>query len=405
MIPRQPLDSAPRKRRGVEKGGGLASTRIMKRMEERVRIRILIQVFILAILGTTVGAGYDVPKPDRDPRPSTEEQARLITEGVALHEQGKFDEAIRLYRLVLEENPDNVDALWEWSLSLSAQGDHVGSLGVCRRGARYRSPALGGFYGMMANCLDDLGRQKDALKVYEAGLKILPVDQDRQRAMLCFNMAVTLVRLDKPEKARDSLKRAVVLNPSHPGSHLLLARLYQSGGYRIPALLAAARFLSLEPATQRSGQARQIFLAMLQQGVSSGEDGSKINILVNDKAKKDEGDFTVLEVGLQMAMALQFSSEVEKAGKSQVRKVVDCFDRFLAMLAGGRLDKEPGFVSLYYVPYFSELQKQGFAEAFTYSIFSGAGNEEVDAWLRDNAAKAGGLEAWSKSYRWPDLKE
>jgi hypothetical protein len=56
-------------------------------------------------------------------------------------------------------------------------------------------------------------------------------------------------------EAKEQLKRAVELNNAYPSPHYLLSEVFMGTKYRIPALLAAIRLLSLEPNSQRSERA------------------------------------------------------------------------------------------------------------------------------------------------------
>jgi hypothetical protein len=59
-----------------------------------------------------------LPKPDCIPAPPTPEQAELVREGTALHDQKNYEGGIAEYRQVLAENPWEVNALYELSYSL-----------------------------------------------------------------------------------------------------------------------------------------------------------------------------------------------------------------------------------------------------------------------------------------------
>jgi tetratricopeptide (TPR) repeat protein len=348
-------------------------------------------LFGLAISAAAWGGA--LKKPDRTPVESTPEQQRRIQEGIRLHDGGKFNEAIALYREVLRENPDNLSALYELAYSQAENKDLTGSLETARLGARYRSDILAWFYMQMGNCLDQLGRSKESIKVYEQGLKLMP-----RNAMLYYNMAISYSSLGKTEKARDCLKHSLELNPNHASSHLALGTLYNKGGYRIPAILALMRFLGLEPKSDRAANARRILLEELQGSVKVGAQ-DQINILMNMDAKKDEGDFTTLDLILNMAVAGMYLEDKKELG--QVRKLVGCIESFLGMMGeSGQKDKKPGFVARYYMPYFKFLSEKGLAETYAYLILEGSGNEEIAAWLKENSAKVYEFQLLNEDYRW-----
>ncbi|MBK9767183.1 MAG: hypothetical protein IPP63_09275 [Chloracidobacterium sp.] len=71
-------------------------------------------------------------------------------------------------------------------------------------GAKYKSDELAMFYSIMANCLDDVGKSDDALKIYREAESMFKGDigMARHLASVYYNIGVTLVRqrnMRKPE--------------------------------------------------------------------------------------------------------------------------------------------------------------------------------------------------------------
>ena len=136
-----------------------------------------IAVLIVAlVLLAKVSWAQKLEAPKLEPTPSTESQQQLIKEGVALHDQGGYDGAISRYEQVLRENPSNVEALYEMSFSYYLKQDCQKALEMSFKAAQYKSDLLGRIYGQIGNCQDDLGRPKEAIETYKAGLKLLPAN-------------------------------------------------------------------------------------------------------------------------------------------------------------------------------------------------------------------------------------
>lgn len=359
--------------------------------------RIGLTIFV--ILTSVYGLSAQIDAPKLTPVPSTENQERLIREGVVLHDQKDYDGAIRKYEEVLKENPDNVLALHELSYSYSSKGEFKKSLDVAYRGAMYKSRLLMAFYLSIANNLDELGEPKKAIEVYKAGIKASP-----DMAKLHYNLAITYLKIKEPEDARRSLKRSVNLDPNHPSSHLVLGDLFYRGGYKTPALLAMSRFLVLEPNSKRSASAYKIVLNVLQGGVSVDDKSGHINIMLEKSPKTDEGNFEVIDLTMGLAKA---SDSLEKnKGKSTAELAVEQLNTFLSILS--ELDEKENrskFVFVYYLPYFSELKKRNYVEPFYYYISKSGNNPEVQKWLDGNFRRVSEFLTWSKQYRWPTIKE
>jgi hypothetical protein len=348
----------------------------------------------IVLLFSAYAIAAQVESPKLTPVASTENQQSLIREGVALHDQGKYDAAIAKYEEVLKENPDSVDALYEISSTYAAKKDYQKSLEFAYRGTRYKSNLLGGFYMEIGANLDDMGDSKKAIELYKAGIKFAP-----NVALLHFNLAITYTRIGKLEEARKSLKNSLSLNPNHASSHLVLGGLFYKGDYKTPALLALSRFLVLEPESERSADAYRIFKEILQGGVSQDKDSKQINILVNMSSKKDEGDFDAIDMTIGLTKAGDYLEE--NKGKTASQLAVEQLNTYLAIL--GELNSKGNqskFVFKYYVPYFTELKKRNYVEPFYYYISRSSDNPEVKKWLDENSRQVDEFLNWSKQYQW-----
>lgn len=350
---------------------------------------------VFLILALTRASAQQIESPKLSPSPSTDKQAALIKEGVALHDQGDFDGAIRKYEEALAENPANVAALYELGFSYSMKKDYKKSLETAYRGAQYKSEMLGGFYLLAGNNLDQLGDTKKAVEVYKSAIKVLP-----NNSLIHYNLALAYKHLNKPDEVKKSLKTALLLDPQHPSSHLALAAHYFDNEYRTPALFAAARFLTLEPKTARAAAALKIVQDVLRGGVSAGSKPNEINIFVNMNAKKDEGDFGSLDLMLGLSSAVGHTEKSK--GKSEMQLLVEQVDTVLAILSetGAKKDQST-FVFKYYVPYFVELKQKNFVEPFVYYTFQQSNNKEVGDWLSANSGRVMQFLIWSKQYQWP----
>jgi tetratricopeptide (TPR) repeat protein len=344
-------------------------------------------------------AAGKLPKPDRVPTEPTPEQVALVREGVALHDQGRFADAIAKYKQVLARNPWEVRALHELAFTQFASKDYRGALETARLGAQCRSKSLAGFYQMIGSALDELGKGKEAIETYRAAIKMEP-----GMGLLHYNLAISLRRAGQPAEAKDAVEQGLESDPNHASSHALLGEVYQEMGYRVPAIMAYSRFLVLEPESPRAGQVLTKLSGLLSQGASKGKE-NQINIFMQapSKSRQDEGDFGGADLGLSMALALDFMKKPEEAKeppKSPFQKLASLY-----VMLGATLDNSKpkgGFAAAYYAPYFSALHKAGHTESFVAHAWKAGKVEGASDWAAANEAKIGAFLAWSKSYQWPE---
>ena len=236
-------------------------------------------------------------KPDFNVVPTFEKHVALIQKGISLHDEGDYDGAIEAYRRVLDENPDDISALYELAFTYFKKKDYTNCIRTAKSGTEYFSELLARFYVVWGSCLDESGKPNKAVKIYRSALRQSPTDH-----LLHYNLAVTYKNLGKSKEAVRHFKKAIDNDPNYASSHLALAEQYVAQGHRIPALLAFARFLILEPDSARAGVALQSLHSILA-GQTSQDGDNKITIFMNPNANSDEGDFMVAETMLSVITA------------------------------------------------------------------------------------------------------
>lgn len=352
------------------------------------------QPLVVLVLAISCAA-QNIGDPKLTPAPQSDKHRQLLREGVGLHDGRDYDGAIAKYQEILKENQDDIEAIYELGFSYFMKRDYRKSLEIGYRGAQYKSSLLQRFYVLIGNNLDHLGQSDKAVKVYRQGIKRFP-----DEVQLHYNLAITLLAANKPDDAKKALKQAVYVGPEHPSSHAALCQIYQRGNYKIPALMAACRFLVLEPNTTRSEAALRLVKDLLESGAKRGSEPNQISVMIDASGKTDEGDFTATTAALSLLSATRFLEESK--GKDPTRLLVNTLSTLLAIMSEGESDKKnSGFALQYYQPYFSEMAKRKLVEPFCYYIAQSAKSEEVSQWLAQNAGRVREFLAWSKSYRWP----
>ncbi len=355
---------------------------------------IVLCIALLSLVSLDVD-GQKPVKPTLTPKPATAEQDQAIRQGIALHDAKRYNEAIEKYEKVLAENPDCTLAIYELSLSLYAKGDRTKAMETAYRGSKYKADELPLFYGMMANAIDDVGKPEEAIKLYRDAIKMLEDDRsfDKHQSSLYYNLGVTYVRQKKYVEARSELKKAVEYNHAYASPHYLLAVVYNGTKYKIPAVLAASRLISLEVNSQRSRQAAAIIAAAIKAPEKDEKTGS-FNIFMDMSAPKDEGDFAMYDL---MLGTLLVRNEKDDKGKSDQQMFVEAMDTLVALLSEDKKLRST-FVGKTYVPFLVELKKKGLTTPFAYLVLHHTGDKVALAWLNENPSKLSALTDWAKDY-------
>ncbi|MFN7975494.1 MAG: tetratricopeptide repeat protein [Acidobacteriota bacterium] len=308
-------------------------------------------------------------------------QKEQLQKGVELHEKGDFDGAIAVYKAVLKENPKNVVAFYEMALTYESKGDQAQCIATVDAALKLPAidPAIESNLVMCkANCLDESGRQDEAIKTYEAGIKKSPDDPQ-----LLFNLAITRLQRGENAAARKLLQHDAEVAPLHASAHFQLAAAYAGDDYRAPAVLALMRYLTLDPSSRRSQVAATRLVAMLQESAGTPPAGSEdlrfVEALISP---------SILSARVAQAPEAKGAGELEKA-RISLKAIVD-------ILADHKADQHAGvWIWSQYVPFFAELKEKGHLETFSYVALGTLDVPGGNDWLGKNDAKVKALLAWS----------
>ncbi|MBX3299338.1 MAG: tetratricopeptide repeat protein [Acidobacteria bacterium] len=357
-----------------------------------MKLKIISLLIVCLVAGSA--AAQKLPKPTQLPTALTEAERAELARGVALHDAKKYDEAIAVYDAILKLNPDAVVAIYEKALTQYEMKNLNAAMTTAYSGAKYKSEELPLFYGIMAHCLDDVGKPDEAIAVYREAEAMLSTERSMKPhlANIYYNLGVTYVRLKKYSEARAELKKAVENNFSYPSPHYLLSVVWGNTGYKVPALMAALRFVSLEYNTGRTGPAAATIETILKPA-EKGPDGKTV-INLNLAAPKDEGDFGLYEMLLPTLMMV---GDKKDPNKTEAEKFVGALSSLVSMIAEDK-DLPKTFVGRTYVPFLAEMKKRDLVPTFGYMILFIRGNAEAKAWLQRNDDKLGRLFTFASEY-------
>lgn len=361
--------------------------------------KTLLTLALLTLLAAAIPA-QKIEKPKLTPVPPTDVQRVLIDEGIAFYARKRFDEAIRKHEQVLRENPDCVEAMYELAVSLFNKPDLVKSDEVARKGAQYKSEKLALFYSLIASNLDDNGKGEEAIALFKSAAKILKDDKSltSQLGEINYNLGVTYFRRKQYTEAREVLKDGVSANFTHPGANFLLAEIFTGTKYKIPGLMAAARYLGLDQKNQpRVKRAAAIILDRLKKPEEDEKTGN-INIFLDMGAPKDEGDFGMYE--LLTSMTGISTDEDKKANKTENQIFIESLSSLISMLGEDKKLRST-FVGKTYIPYLDAMRKAGYHETLGYLVLQTSGNSDASKWTAANPKKVLEFYEWSRAYQPP----
>lgn len=164
--------------------------------------------------------------------------APLLQQAVALHQQGKLQEAQALYQHILDLAPRQFDALHLSGVIARQQGRPERAVELISD-ALTIDPMHATARCNLGAALQDMGRTQDALASYDLAVQLNP------RYSLAFsNRGNTLRKLGRLEEALDSYDRALAIRPDYPEAWCNRAIALQDLDRPGEALVSAERALA-----------------------------------------------------------------------------------------------------------------------------------------------------------------
>ncbi len=319
---------------------------------------------------------------------------RMVLEGIALHDKGDYDGAIKKYDEALKLDKNYFDAYYEKSYSLYALGKAKDCLNLSKDIIKKfpEHPMLNAVYIQYGSVLDDMGRPKDAIEVYDEGIKKFPNDY-----LLYFNKGLTFQKLGRVEEALIEYQHALKLKPLHSSSNYYTGMLLQ-GQNKIPALLAYCTFLAIEPNSKRSKDGLVSINSII--GMNIKKEGNNNTIFLDvsgfDKKKNPENNFSTVEF---MFSLVSTSKEIDSLSKTPADKLSVKLQMLINSL--DNKDKEnKGFYWEHYAPFFQAMKEKDHVGTLARLIYLSSGDEENTQWVADNEKAVEEFYDWIKAYKW-----
>jgi tetratricopeptide (TPR) repeat protein len=346
-------------------------------------MRRLIVLMTILILAAALPAGLC------GAAPNTERDA-LMKKGVELHDAGSYKAAIETYQQILEKNPRDANALYEISNSYLALGDFKNCLDFAQRSLAIQTSAY--TFSMVASCQDELNDVDGALATFARAMQSYPGD-----VMLNFNYAVTLTRQNRSAEAKQHLQTAIKADPRYPSPVYVYANMLDAEQNPVGAFYLWLRFLTLEPASQRSHEVAQKLYALVSP-TKDGEGSKDTTVTLKAGSSKHDGFPADLAT---MQMFFHVTVKTGSGDKSVTATPAATFVSTAKVLLGlFRKNIEDNASDLRSFEWQTAgvplmvLEKKKLTEAFLYYIAALANVEGGREWLKDHTTEFDGLKQY-----------
>ncbi|MEX2125266.1 MAG: sulfotransferase [Woeseia sp.] len=213
------------------------------------------------------------------------------------HKEGRLEEAERLYREVVRDNPNNVDALRMLGRIAVSAGRNTDAERLYRRAVKL-APDFAGAITELGRVLKEQNRFEESIECFE---RVIELEPDNAQAH--FQLAGALAPAALTYRAIESYEKALELQPKFPGATLGLGHVLKTVGRQDEAIAAYRECIRLRPdngesywslANLKTYRLTDDDIAAMEKSLANKEltDQSRVNFLYAlAKAHEDRGDF------------------------------------------------------------------------------------------------------------------
>jgi antitoxin component YwqK of YwqJK toxin-antitoxin module/Flp pilus assembly protein TadD len=293
--------------------------------------------------------------------------SELLDNGIKLYKQGKYKDAVAVYKEISRSDTNYKKALHELAYTYYSDSNFEASKYYAEEGLKRFPEEAVNWYNLLANAYDDLGDHQKALDYYDRIIM-----ENKNNADGYFNKGVTLYRLQKYEEAKTNLQQCIIVNPFYVSAHYFLGNIAMEEG-RIPeAMMSYVTNLIMDPGNRYLTKSIQALSGITQMY----DDVSKK--AVRRKPSKTD-DFEMLQEIIVSKIALDKQYKLRASLEDPIVRQLQVLSEKIEY---NGTDK--GFWMNFYAPFFSMLLTKDQFEPFVYHVFSKLNIKSIINYVSNN---------------------
>jgi tetratricopeptide (TPR) repeat protein len=314
-----------------------------------------------------------------------------LRQGHSLHEQGAYDEALAIYRSILQAHPTEPYSLYEMAYTLNAQREPRQAQALLER-------VIAGGGGPLVDAFLLLGAIHDGLGELGLGERAfrLGLERFRDNASLHYGLGVNLLAQGKGGDATSELIANLVVRPDHARGWAVAGDALWTTNNWAWALLGWARSLTLDLDVPSS----KLYAERLWKRLFAGVDVREKTLRVPPVADDADREYKHAE---NIAVAVTAAGRYRKwATRSDAEFFVLGLARIVLILgefaAKGDVPPSRQFWQQHLHKFFATAGESDALETAAYVIRAPLDDPSTSAWLDSHAPEVQRFRAWSKTF-------
>jgi antitoxin component YwqK of YwqJK toxin-antitoxin module/Flp pilus assembly protein TadD len=281
----------------------------------------------------------------------------IIQNGVKLHEEEKYLEAIKQYDRIVTIDPSYVTAQYEKAMSLIAlkKNDEARKLfeTLFDNNQMKEEPNL---FTLYASFLSDNKEYDKSETIFKAGEKYMSNSTN-----FLYNHAILKVRKEERQATVDLLKKILTINPNSASAHYLMGLICLEDGKIVEGTMALMSYLVIAPTGSKAND------VILKLNKKYGENFLEKSKLTYTKSGDNFEEIeTILRNQLPLRKAYKINSEID-----------DIIIRQIQAISEYSVEHKmgDGFFENIYIPWIKDMYQKGKFEGFTYYMLLSMEND------------------------------
>jgi tetratricopeptide (TPR) repeat protein len=317
---------------------------------------------------------------------------KILNEGIALHDQGKYKLAIQKYESAAKIEKKAAIVYYEMAYSYYALKDYDNSIKKSKKAIKLaksneNNSILLSSYLIHGAAIDDSGDTKKAIKIYNKAIKKFP-----NNYLLRYNLGYSYFKNRQYDDAQVMIEKALTINPKHGTSHILLAHITRNKGLRVQSIMAMNHFLYLENLNHPvniTARSKEVFSILKKQTIGNvtrdGENSITINLSLIDN---DEFSTTNMLLSLMEASNRILADSLNLSENQRIHFFMKTFCSSLA----DKTSNGAKFWTGKYLTIFQQLHEKELVETFTNILLLSSGDPKVATWLNEHEVEVSKVE-------------
>ncbi len=309
----------------------------------------------------------------------------LIKQGVDLHNEGKYADAISKFEEVLKTEPDNGYANYEIAFSLYKSKKPLDAIPHLEKALKSSNTSLSvAAHALLASIYDEDNQPKKAIDIYKEAIKL-----NADYPQIYYNLGIAYSRDQQYAEAENAAIEAIKHSPKNISSLRLYALATFHQNKRMNALLGLCSVILLDPQGPRAAEAYGNIQHIMQGGVLKDSKGNTA-ISVSPTDDKDAG---AMNLGITLAATAGQAKKLAGAELLQYELTTDF--ALAGQLAEKKNDKN--FFDKFFAAYFYKLSQTNNMAAVAHTIAFTDKTIDSTEWLKENMTQLTALTDWIKT--------